>query len=298
MNSRKIPSSKGVLAIRRSVMDEKQIFFIKDKRLFQFLLATLALLLSGSIAANKLNLAYLSLIILSGFCGVVLIYDLPLINHRLPIRERFRDFLQHRRKVFYTGLLLLIFPFTLKYLSAFSFILLAITAILGVLYSFPLKIKGKYTRLKNFLFLKNFMIGIAWGALVLIGGGSWEDPLLMALFIFASLQVFIGSMIRDVPDLERDIRIGIRSFPVAFGVKNTVAFMHLLNLLSWGLSLYLFGSAELMVLVSIIVLWRFVNLMMLYKYQTSKLWGQSFNLMTCNLFFGVLLIQHLYGLYA
>jgi len=286
------------LAIRKSVMDEKHIFFIKDKRLFQFLLATLALLLSGSLAANKLEVGYLILIIISGFCGVVLIYDLPLINHRLPIKERFRDFLQHKRKVFYTGLLLLMSPFAIKYLSGFSFLLLAITAVLGVLYSFPLKIKGEFTRLKNFLFLKNFMIGIAWGALVLIGGGSWEDPLLMALFIFASLQVFIGSMIRDVPDLERDIRIGIRSFPVAFGVKNTIVFMHLLNLLSWALSFFLFGKIELMILVSIIVLWRYVNLVMLNKYQTSKLWGQSFNLMTCNLFFGVLLIQHLYGLYV
>lgn len=286
------------LAIRRSVMDEKHILFIKDKRLFQFLLATLALLLSGSIAAERLDPGYLILIIISGFCGVVLIYDLPLINHRLPIKERFRDFLQHKRKVFYTGLLLLMSPFAIKYLSGFSFILLAITAILGVLYSFPLKIKGEFTRLKNFLFLKNFMIGIAWGALVLIGGGSWENPLLMALFVFASLQVFIGSMIRDVPDLERDIRIGIRSFPVVFGVKNTILFMHLSNLLSWVLSFLLFGKMELMILVSIIVLWRYVNLVMLNKYQTSKLWGQSFNLMTCNLFFGVLLIQHLYGLYV
>lgn len=279
-------------------MDEKHIFFIKDKRLFQFLLATLALLLSGSIAANKLTPVYLGLLIISGFCGVVLIYDLPLINHRLPLRERLQDFLQHKRKVFYTALLILISPFAINYFSAFSFVLLAITAILGVLYSFPLKIKGEFTRLKNFLFLKNFMIGIAWGSLILIGGGGWEDPLLISLFIFASLQVFIGSMIRDVPDLERDLRIGIRSFPVVYGVKHSIGFMHILNLLSWGLSFYLYGNMESMILVSIIVLWRYVNLLMLNKYQRSKLWGQSFNLMTCNLFFGVLLIQHLYGLYV
>ncbi|MEM6800620.1 MAG: UbiA family prenyltransferase [Bacteroidota bacterium] len=279
-------------------MDSKHLFFIKDKRLFQFLLATIALLLSGSIAIEKFDPLYIGLLILAGFCGVVLIYDLPLINHQLPIKERFQDFLKHKRKVFYTVLLLIISPLALTVFSTFTFILLAITAILGVLYSFPFKINGEIIRLKNFLFLKNFLIGIAWGALILIGGGNWENPLLIALFIFASLQVFIGSMIRDVPDVEQDKRIGIRSFPVAFGVGNTISFMQVLNLLSFGLGYIIYPEIELIILISIITAWRFVNIYMLKKDRTSILWGQTLNLMTCCLFFGVILIQHLYELYA
>lgn len=285
---------KLALILSPCPMTEQPIFLIKDKRLLQFLIATLALLLSGSLATHNTDIEMISVLVLGGLCGVVLIYDVPMVNYRDPLKRRIRQFLSHRRKVFYTLLLIFLAPFALMVLSKLSFFLFALTALLGVLYSYPIRINNQLIRLKNFLFLKNFLIGISWGALVLIGAGSFDHTVALLITVFASIQVFIGSMIRDLSDVSFDKNRGVQSFPVVFGVSNTLRFMHLVNVGSLAIGMFTNSGTNLLILVSIIVGWRFINLSMIKEDHMPKIWLQKFNLLTCSLFFVILLIQYIW----
>ena len=273
----------------------KNIFLI-NKRLLLFLLATLALLLSGSLVNNNVNLEQIFVIITAGFCGVVLFYDVGWIDYKSSLSVQFKQFLSYERKVFYSIVLLLLIPYALTVLPPLSFFTFAITAFLAFMYSHPIKINDQIIRLKNIFLVKNLMIGFAWGALVLIGAGSMEDRTAVWLTLFAMVQVFVGSMIRDVSDVNVDPERGIRSIPVVLGIEPSINLMHLINGASFGIAIFSEWSFNLMILFGIIVGWRAITLMMLKGNIHSPFWVQTANLMTCCLFFFILLIQHLYGI--
>ncbi len=270
--------------------ETQKIFF---KKLSLFFVTALSLLFAGVFSNTTINYAQLSILFVSSLCGVFIIYRVnDLIDHNQQLKFKTKQFLQYKEHVIVAIILILTIPLALIYLSSFSFLALALTAILGVGYSVTLSILGREYRLKNIFLLKNISIGLAWGMLILIGAGTIQSNYIIALFGLATLQVFIGSMIRDIPDIEKDKSEGVQSMPAVIGIRNTILVMHIANISS--VFLLLINNAPLFrfVLFSVMI-WRFFNLFLLSRNPYSFLWSQTINLLTCTIF----LLVELYNYY-
>ena len=239
----------------------------------------------------------LLVLVLAVITGVFLVYRLnDSIDQNEDLRFNIRRFWKNPlHKFCLIQFVVILIPASLYFLSPFTFIVLAITAFAGFIYSITFNIKGKKFRIKNVFIVKNLFIGLAWGALVLIGAGGMSNPLTLVFFVFASFQVFIGSVIRDVPDLAKDKENDVRSFPVVLGIKNTVYGMKLMNIASITSVYFVNWNEYVMFAFSAIIVWRVVNLRQLYYGSNTKFWSQTFNLATCVLiFFGALFLEY-YG---
>ncbi|MFN5417866.1 MAG: UbiA family prenyltransferase, partial [Flavobacteriia bacterium] len=181
--------------------------------------------------------------------------------------------------------ILLVIPISFYFINFFTFFILGISAIVGVLYSISFKIGNTRFRLKNIFLVKNFLIGIIWGNLILIGAGSISNKEILTLFVFVSIQVFIGGIIRDIPDLKKDKEANVRSFPVVFGTAKTILFLQIINLSSLAVLVIGEFSFYNLIFILIVVFWRAINLVFLKRQPFRKLWSQSANLFTCLLIF-------------
>jgi len=263
------------------------------KWLLLFFLAAISLLLSGSVAANNLQLEVIIVLILGGFCGIFLIYNKSVLNPSTNIVIQLWQFFFSKRHVFFTILLIVLIPFAFKYLSGFSFILFALSGTLGVLYLVTININHRKFRLKNLFLIKNLLIGASWGVLILIGAGSPKNEFIMCLWLFITIQIFLGSMIRDLSDIREDMIIGVKSFPVVFGNDRTIVYMHIINIASLSVLFLSNWSLELSILILVVFLWRSLILFKVKNNTKSILWGQTLNLSTSYLIFFIILIQNL-----
>lgn len=265
------------------------------KKLYKFYIAIFSLLLAGSLAGNNLEISKFVVLGLTGLCGVFLLYGIhgPMLNTR--ISTQVKQFFNAKNKKIFLLLLIVASPFSIQILSQFSILILALTAFLGVLYSITFTSNEKRFKLKDFLFIKNSLIGFSWGALVLAGAGGHTSKYVIGVTLLAMLQVFIGSMIRDLPDVEVDIKNGVNSFPVVLGSSKSIQFMHILNLSSLLILLVSETTLNLTVLIVTVVVWRSINLIKINQNSSSTLWLQTLNLFTCGLIFLILLAQYVYG---
>lgn len=261
-----------------------------------FLAGILALLFGGIILGKNFEIEQYIILCIAALCGVMLLYD---VKDKLPNDNWFKIliwFLKIKTNSLFVLALLILFPFALTYLSSFSIAFLMISMVIGMLYSLPYKFGKLEFKLKNILFLKNILIGICWGSLVAVGAGSFADKQILYLTVFMMLQVFLGSIIRDLADVKSDKKNGIKSLPVVFGISASIWVMHVINLVS--LSILLLGiSSETRILIVILVAWRLLNLSVIGIKGVKKHLIQTFNLATCYLFFIVLLMQNYYGLH-
>jgi 4-hydroxybenzoate polyprenyltransferase len=243
---------------------------------------------------NERNWLELIVLLWCNFCGIVLIYTINGYVDQLSFKFNLREFFEERwHVIFVIQLFLFTFPVAFLTISSFRFIAFALMASLGIIYSAGFRQNEYRFRVKNIFLFKNLSIGIAWGTLVLIGAGDFRDPDVISLFIFASIQVFIGSMIRDVPDLQKDKEQGVKTFPVLFGLNATFWFMHLVNFSS-VLSAFFTGWSQGTLLIIITgISWRFINLWKLKGNAESKVWGQTINLATCAVILFLVIIQYL-----
>ena len=179
------------------------------------------------------------------------------------------------------GFFFLLLPAAIFYLNSFSFWILGIAAFVGVFYSLSFRIGKKVFRLKNIFLIKNVLIGLIWGALVLIGAETVHKVEVQSLFIFCVLQVFIGSMTRDIPDIEKDKESGVKSLPVILGVPTTLFIMRLVNISSLGAAYILDWNQNWLIVYTLIIMWRMISLIYLGKNHSSIFWSQTANLLTC-----------------
>lgn len=265
------------------------------KKLYKFYIAMLSLLLAGSLAGNNLEMLKFAVLGFAGLSGVFILYGMhgPMTDHRIFVQVR--QFFNAKNKKFFLLLLIVTIPVTTRVLSGFSLFILIFTAFLGVLYSITFTRNEKAFKLKDFLFVKNSLIGFSWGALVLAGAGGHKSEYVVAVTILAMLQVFVGSMIRDLPDVKIDIKNGVNSFPVVLGNTKSIQFMHILNLSSFFILLVSAPTLNLIILISSVVVWRSINLIKINQNSSSVLWLQTLNLFTCGLIFLILLAQYAYG---
>ncbi len=272
---------------------------IKFKPLYLFFIASNSLLLAGSIVTHTWNISQLLLIQWCGICGIFLIYRFnDFIDQTHSFRFNIKRFFSFKLHVLViVQLLFITLPLALNLLSDFRIIILASICMLGVLYSLNFPFNGRNNRIKNIFLVKNIIIGFAWGSLILVGAGALNHELTIGLFIFTSLQVVIGSIIRDIPDIERDKTDRVKSLPAVFGTKTTLYMLHALNLTSFFTGFLMTKNNSFILFMLIILSWRFISFLKIQKHNDSKLWTQTFNLLTCFLIFIIMLVQHLYGVY-
>jgi hypothetical protein len=263
---------------------DKNIVF---KNLTWFLIASLSLIFSGFLLSENKNLITLSLLIWCNLIGVFLAYRLnDCIDQHKHLTFNIKSFLSFPiHKFVFFQFILLVIPISFYFINFFTFFILGISAIVGVLYSISFKIGNTRFRLKNIFLVKNFLIGIIWGNLILIGAGSISNKEILTLFVFVSIQVFIGGIIRDIPDLKKDKEANVRSFPVVFGTAKTILFLQIINLSSLAVLVIGEFSFYNLIFILIVVFWRAINLVFLKRQPFRKLWSQSANLFTCLLIF-------------
>jgi 4-hydroxybenzoate polyprenyltransferase len=114
--------------------------------------------------------------------------------------------------------------------------------ITGFLYSKGIKI-GKFTlKLKGGLGIKNFVVGLTWGAFIsgLAGSTCKSIVPVVLVFTFVGVKLFVNSTIYDFKDVKGDTHAGIKTLPVSLGAQNTRNFLlglHLLSHLILGIAL-------------------------------------------------------------
>jgi len=271
----------------------------KFKPLFLFVIASNSLLLTGSLVNGIFDWPQILVMQWCGLCGVFIIYRFnDLIDQTHDLRFNFRSLLHNKLHLFFLlQFFLITIPAVFYFLSPFRILILSAICILGVLYSINFRSGEKSYRIKNFFGVKNFLIGILKGSLILAGAGGFTNRLTMALFVFACLQVLIGSSIRDIPDIERDKKERVNSFPVVFGMEKTLWLLHFLNLASLIVGYLMIQDNAFLLLMGLTVAWRFISLVKIRTHANSRLWTQTFNLLTTVLIFIVSLAEFLYARY-
>jgi 4-hydroxybenzoate polyprenyltransferase len=258
---------------------------IRFKSLVWFFTASTSLLLTGFLVGGIFDICHLLILMWCNFIGVFLVYRFnDCIDQDQDLKFNLKFFFSFRVHRIVVGQFVLItIPIAIYFLNIFTLSVLAIGAIAGVLYSVNFRIGNFQFRLKNIFLVKNLLIGAIWGSLILAGAGRFDyRELVELLFLYTSLQVFIGGMIRDVPDLEKDRLAGVKSFPVVFGIRNTIIFMHIVNFASYAITAYIYKEPAL-ALLPLPTAWRFVNLLLLSTAPNDKRWHQIMNLSTCTL---------------
>lgn len=260
---------------------------VNFKKLQGFFTASSALVLAGYFVSEEKDIISLLLLLWCNIFGVFVVYRLnDIIDQDKDLSFNLRHFFSFPiHVIMMLQFVLVTLPLVLIYVNPFVFIVLGISAIVGVLYSITFHFGDKTFRLKNIFFVKNLLIGVIWGALILIGAGSFKGNIVPVLFAFVSVQVLIGGIIRDVPDLDKDDFAGVNSLPVIIGVPATIIFCHALNL---GFMSYCFMTGQptyILLAFSIPTLWRLINLILLTNDPYEPRWSQSMNLFTCVLIF-------------
>ncbi len=106
--------------------------------------------------------------------------------------------------------------------------------ITGFLYSKGIKIGRFALKLKCGLGVKNFVVGLTWGAFIsgLAGNTCKSIVPIVLVFTFFGIKLFVNSIIYDFKDVKGDIYAGIKTLPVCLGAHNTRNFLLKLHLLS------------------------------------------------------------------
>lgn len=271
---------------------------IKLKPLYLFFIAANSLLLAGNILINTATISQFILLQWCGISGIFLIYRFnDFIDQTHDFKFNIRRFLSIKLHIIILAQLFLItLPAAFYLLSGFHILMLISICILGILYSLTFPYKGTNYRVKNIFLVKNLFIGFAWGSLILVGAGVFANDLIPALFIFTSLQVTIGSIIRDIPDIARDKTDDVKSLPVIFGTEKTLHLLHILNAFSLLAGSLIDKSNHFLFLMLIIISWRAFSLIKIQHNHHSRLWTQTFNLLTCFLILVIILAQYIYEL--
>jgi 4-hydroxybenzoate polyprenyltransferase len=249
--------------------------------------------LAGYIISNEKDIIALLLLLWCNIFGVLLVYRLnDIIDQNKDLTFNLRHFFSYPlHVVMVLQFILVTLPLVFVYINPFVFLVLAISAPVGILYSITFVWRGVPFRLKNLFLVKNFLIGIVWGALILIGAGNFDGVFVPILFTFASVQVFIGGIIRDIPDVDKDRYAGVESLPVVLGIPNTITISQTLNLGFFSYCFFTGQPSYVLIAIAIPTVWRMVNLMLLSLDPYNSRWSQSMNLFTCVLiFFSALII--------
>jgi len=261
---------------------------VQLKSLRPFYFAALSLLGTGFILNPYRKMS--DMLFLGWICisGIYLVYRLnDFIDQTDGFHFDYAKFLSDKIRLFFSIQLIILITIALFNLSLLRFWILATAAIAGFLYSYKIELGKTYLRLKHVFIVKNILIGLGWGSLVLVGSNHL-DRLSIVFALFASVQVFIGSSIRDIGDLEKDRKDGVQSMPVVLGIPGSLKILFFTNILLFLLLLSLLYTESinhvLILPLLITCCWRALVINRV-TYSSDMRWQQKWNLWTCNILF-------------
>jgi 4-hydroxybenzoate polyprenyltransferase len=115
-----------------------------------------------------------------------------------------------------------------------SFYVSLIVLFIGITYSVPLISFGKYKRLKDIPFIKNLVIGLIWGLVLILFPmyylSSELTSVVVILFIFIIARLIINTTLFDLRDIAGDKKAKISTLATSLGIKKTLMFTLLMNL--------------------------------------------------------------------
>lgn len=116
--------------------------------------------------------------------------------------------------------------------------------IIGYLYSKGINV-GKFNlKLKGSRGGKNIVVGLTWGGTIAIIVSNWTNNIFteISIFLFYSTKLFINSTIYDFKDINGDIKAGIKTLPVYFGIDKVkrgmivlCILLHILMIISFSM---------------------------------------------------------------
>jgi 4-hydroxybenzoate polyprenyltransferase len=150
----------------------------------------------------------------------------------------------------------------------YSFPMLAVMSVLGVLYSvrlFPRKLAQviHVKRLKEIPGSKTFFVAMAWACVIivvpLLGRAGIGQPLPVTPFVFILILVYVRSALYDVFEVQSDRIVGKETLPVCIGRDKTLKLLYglmslLFALLAGGPLLGLISPAWTFMLPAVIYL--------------------------------------------
>jgi 4-hydroxybenzoate polyprenyltransferase len=235
-------SFERFLRYRRKNVQE----FRKKNATLELLKSSVLVAFSGAL---RIHIAFLLLQIHSSIftciAGGFVIYSVYTLDRALGSEEDIvnREELSGSRKEMGLAAAMLTFVIGSYVLAKEGMLALAfLPFITGFLYSKGIKI-GKFAlKLKGGLGVKNFVVGLTWGAFISgLAGSTCRSMLPIALvFTFFGVKLFINSAIYDFKDIKGDTLAGIKTLPVSLGARNTRNFLlglHLLSHLVLGIAL-------------------------------------------------------------
>ncbi len=242
-----------------------------------FLLAAISLVLIGIILNRPLSDFHAFASIYIALLGTWLLYGFD-----------FRDPLKTGWQRLFVFQLILAVVIGFNFLDTFQIELLFGVALSSLMYQFNMPFIARRFQLKRFLLVKNVLIGLSWAALVPFGANSFDDAAVQFLFWFVAIQVGYGSIIRDISDIEHDAKQRLQTFPIKFGIKKTLLFLHLINVFSLFLCLLFVGFDTFSWLFQLSFVVVFYKALILFQVQLNHhklIWTQYLNILTCLLIF-------------
>ena len=151
-----------------------------------------------------------------------------------PVREKFR--LKFLLPILALSWLALAVSLGFAYVyEGFSFPILAVMSVLGVLYSFRPMPKGlssfiKVRRLREIPGSKTFFVAMAWAFVIivvpLLGSDHGLDAGAIGAFLFVLLLVYVRSALYDVFEVQGDRIAGKETLPVCIGRDKTLRLLY------------------------------------------------------------------------
>lgn len=253
------------------------------KRLTFFFLATNALLLAGQLVFQSFSWLDFLLLQWCGLTGVLVVYRFnDMIDHSRDFSFNVQLVLGNKLNLFVVlQLVFLLIPVAFREFSAGRIVALLLICFLGVLYSVKFRLNGRFYRIKHIFMVKNLLIGVLWGALIPVGADNFSDPQVLGLFVFTSLQVMIGSIIRDIPDRASDRLEGVQTLPVMIGFPASMRLLHLFNGMSLVSAVGLFPVKSFAFMLLVVVFWRMILLICIRRKPNNTWFTNTLNLFTC-----------------
>lgn len=266
------------------------------RTLYFFHFAALALFFCGVMASPHQQVGDIILSAWFVCCGVFMIYRFnDIIDHAHGFRfNRKRITASPLHMLFILQLICIATPAAWIWLSPLRLTLLSLIGVIGILYSVPLRVRGRVLRIKHTFLLKNITIGTLWGLLPALGADALHGHLIISITIFAAMQVTMGSVLRDVADRDHDAQFDVHTLPVIWGVPRTLLMAHAWNVLSLVMALLLHPSFIFGLALMIPVLWRSFTLIRINKDPDATRWTHTMNLLTCVVLFITFTIYQLY----
>jgi 4-hydroxybenzoate polyprenyltransferase len=265
------------------------------RRLFLFAIPAYALLLSGVVMRQEqINTIEFLLLTWATISGILIVYRYN--DFACGFSSSWRPvllFFNAWSNIFLVAQFFLIgIPLSWFYLNDFQFIVLAIAGILGIAYAVKFQWGALSWFPKRKFPIKNILIGCVWAALFLVGYGQMPDESSWAIYGFISAQVFVGSIIRDVPDAAVDLTRKSLSLPILVGAKTALVLLHVFNVLGL-LFVFMLPEADTGLLYIVflpVIFWRFFVLLFIQLNPNYTIWTQWANLYTCLIIFVAILI--------